>query len=60
MTVHMDKFITNMTQCGDTAISIDIFRYDPLIYMLAMHWLTAASRPRLSETEPKLFELETS
>ena len=30
------------------------------MYILAMHWLAAASLPRLSETEPKCFVFETS
>ena len=35
-------------------------RLGSVLGLLAMHSLTAASRPRLSETEPKWFVFETS
>ena len=35
-------------------------RFHCIIYVLAMHSLAAASRPRLSETEPNWFMFKTS
>ena len=53
---HCGHRVASVTTAGDYRQTI----LGEVLWKLAMHSLTAASRPRLSETEPKWFVFETS